>query len=50
MSKVYKGWELIKAIADGKIENDTKIIPHYPNNDCFLEYYIYRSGFLHRIL
>lgn len=30
MSKIYKGWELMKAIADGKIKNGTKII----SKDC----------------
>lgn len=45
MSKTYKGWELMKAIADGKIKNGTKIIPHYPNNDCTVEYFEYSYGF-----
>lgn len=26
MSKIYKGWELMKAIADGKIKNGSKFI------------------------
>lgn len=30
MSKIYKGWEVMKAIADGKIKNGTKII----SKDC----------------
>lgn len=27
MSKIYKGWESIKAIADSEIKNEAKIIP-----------------------
>lgn len=46
MSKMYKGYELIKEIAIGNIKNDTKIIPHYPNNDCTVDYFKYRYGFL----
>ena len=46
MSKIYKGWELVKAIADGEIKNETKIIPHYPNNNCIVEYFEYSYGFL----
>ncbi len=30
MKKIYKGWELMKAIADGKIKNGTKVI----SKDC----------------
>ena len=45
MSKIYKGWELIKAIADGEIKNNTKIIPHYPKNNCIVEYFEYFCGF-----
>ena len=45
MSKIYKGWELMKAIADGEIKNGAKIIPHYPNNDCIVEYFEYFCGF-----
>lgn len=45
MSKIYKGWELIKAIADGEIKNNTKIIPHYPNDNCIVEYFEYSYGF-----
>lgn len=46
MSKIYKGWELIHAIADGEIKNGAKIIPHYPNNDCIVKYFEYFCGFL----
>lgn len=46
MSKVYRGYELIKAIADGEIKDGAKIIPHYPNNNCTVEYFIYEYGFL----
>ena len=46
MKKIYKGWELIKAIADGEIKNEAKIIPHYPNNDCTVKYFEYFYGFL----
>ena len=42
----YKGYELIEAIANGKIKNGTKIIPHYPNNDCNVKYFEYYHGFL----
>ena len=45
MSKIYKGWELVKAIADGEIKNNTKIIPHYPKNNCIVEYFEYFCGF-----
>lgn len=45
MSKIYKGWELMKAIADGEIKNNTKIIPHYPNDNCIVEYFEYSYGF-----
>lgn len=45
MSKIYKGWELMKAIADGEIKNNTKIIPHYPNDNCIAEYFEYSYGF-----
>lgn len=45
MGKIYKGWELIKAIADGEIKNNTKIIPHYPNDNCIVEYFEYSYGF-----
>ena len=44
--KIYKGYELIEAIANGKIENYTKIIPHYPNDDCTAEYFEYVHGFI----
>lgn len=47
VNKVYKGYELIKEIAEGNIKNGTKIIPHYPNNDCTVEYFEYYYGFLH---
>ena len=43
---VYKGYELIKAIADGEIKDGTKIIPRYPNNDCTVKYFEYYYGFL----
>lgn len=46
MGKIYKGGELIKAIADGEIKNEAKIIPHYPNNDCIVKYFEYFYGFL----
>ena len=46
MGKIYKGWELIKAIEDGEIKNGTKIIPHYLNNDCTVKYFEYSYGFL----
>lgn len=45
MSKIYKNWELIKAIADGEIKNGAKIIPHYPNDNCTVEYFEYSYGF-----
>lgn len=45
MGKIYKGWELMKAIADGEIKNGAKIIPHYPNNDCIVKYFEYFCGF-----
>lgn len=45
--KTYKGYELIKEIAEGNIKNGTKIIPHYPNKDCTVEYFEYYYGFLH---
>ena len=41
----YKGYELLKAIADGEIKNGAKIIPHYPNNDCIVKYFEYFCGF-----
>lgn len=44
--KIYKGYELIEAIANGKIENYTKIIPHYPNDNCTAEYFEYAHGFI----
>ena len=46
MGKMYKGYELIEAMSKGKIKNGTKIIPHYPNNDCTVEYFEYYSGFI----
>ena len=46
MKKKYKGYELIKAISDGEIKDGTKIIPHYPNNDCTVKYFEYYYGFL----
>lgn len=46
MGKIYKGYELIKEIALGRIENGTKIIPHYQNNDCTVKYFEYSYGFL----
>ena len=45
--KIYKGYELIEAIANKKIKDYTKIIPHYPNNDCTVEYFEYSNGFIH---
>lgn len=45
MSKIYNSWELIKAIADGEIKNGAKIIPHYPNDNCTVEYFEYSYGF-----
>lgn len=46
MSKIYTGYELIKEMALGRIENGTKIIPHYLNNDCTVKYFEYSYGFL----
>jgi len=45
--KIYKGYELIEAIANKKIKDYTRIIPHYPNNDCTVEYFEYSNGFIH---
>ena len=46
MNKTYKGYELIKEIAIGNIKDYTKIIPHYPNNNCTVDYFIYSYGFM----
>lgn len=46
MSKIYTGYELIKEMALERIKNGTKIIPHYPNNDCTVKYFKYSYGFL----
>lgn len=46
MSKLYKGYELIEELSNEKINNEAKIIPHYPNNDCIVKYFKYSNGFL----
>lgn len=39
MSKIYKGWELIKAIADGEIKEESRFI------DTYSEYIYKRNSF-----
>lgn len=47
MSKVYKGYELLKAIADGEIKNNTKIeIKGRFSGDLIGSYFIYNEGAL----
>lgn len=48
MSKVYRGYELLKAIADGEIENGTKIeIKGRFSGDLIGSYFIYNEGTLY---
>lgn len=45
MSKIYKGYELLKAIADGEIKNGTKIeIKGRFSGDLIGSYFIYNEG------
>lgn len=46
MSKIYKGYELIKELSNKKITSEMKIVPHYPSGDCTVEYFEYSYGFL----
>ena len=39
MSKIYKGWELIKAIADGEIKEESRF------RDTYSEYIYKRNSF-----
>lgn len=40
MSKIYKGWELMKAIADGKIKDGTKVISKDCSNNRIICFYV----------
>ena len=45
MSKVYKGYELLKAIVDGEIKNNTKIeIKGRFSGELIGSYFIYNEG------